>query len=232
MFLLKKVVGRFIKLQKKSKFLLIVFTVTAPFSAHADGLVFVSTGGGAFTEFNGATSKQAFIDRPAPTPQVAARNTETISIPDRNLTYRSSVRPSAQVAAMIQNVGLKYATHPGVRAAGLSTTDWLALFQANIEIESAYKVRARSHVGAIGLGQLMPETARNLGVNPHDPEQNLDGSARYLLTQLQKFGSVDLALAAYNAGPGAVLKHNGVPPYRETQGHVRKVTAVMRRLQT
>ena len=108
----------------------------------------------------------------------------------------------------------------------MSSRDWLAFFRANIAIESAFDPGARSHVGAIGLGQLMPDTARVLGVDPHDPEQNLHGSARYLLTQLDRFGTPQLALAAYNAGPEAVARHGGIPPYRETQGHVRKVMAV------
>lgn len=108
----------------------------------------------------------------------------------------------------------------------MSSREWLAFFRANIAIESAFDPGARSHVGAIGLGQLMPDTARVLGVDPHDPEQNLHGSARYLLTQLDRFGTPQLALAAYNAGPEAVARHGGIPPYRETQGHVRKVMAV------
>lgn len=138
--------------------------------------------------------------------------------------------PHPAVMAGIQEVALKYGGHEALRANGISLQQWMALFQANIEIESAYKTTARSHVGAIGLGQLMPETARRLGVDPHDMMQNLDGSARYLLMQLQEFGSVDLALAAYNAGPAAVRRYGGIPPYSETQGHVRKVRAVMARL--
>ncbi|WP_082035317.1 lytic transglycosylase domain-containing protein [Phaeobacter sp. S60] len=127
---------------------------------------------------------------------------------------------------MILDVGSVYADHPALRRAGMTSRDWLAFFRANIAIESAFDPGAQSHVGAIGLGQLMPDTARALGVDPHNPEQNLHGSARYLLTQLDRFGTPQLALAAYNAGPEAVARHGGVPPYRETQGHVRKVMAV------
>lgn len=132
--------------------------------------------------------------------------------------------------AAIQEVALQYGGHDALRSNGITTQQWLALFQANIEIESAYKMTARSHVGAIGLGQLMPNTAKRLGVDPHDMIQNLHGSARYLLMQLEEFGSVDLALAAYNAGPAAVRKYGGIPPYSETQAHVRKVQVVMARL--
>lgn len=97
------------------------------------------------------------------------------------------------------------------------------LFLRLVTQESAWNPSARSHKGAIGLAQLMPGTASYLRVNPHDPLQNLEGGARYLAEQYRKFRSWRLALAAYNAGPGAVEKHNGVPPYRETQGYVRAI---------
>lgn len=135
-------------------------------------------------------------------------------------------RPS--VESLIIEVGSEYLRHPGIRATGLRSTEWLAFFRANIAIESAFNPSARSHVGAIGLGQLMPETAKALGVNPHDPRQNLHGSARYLLTQMERFKSLELALAAYNAGPEAVEQYGGIPPYRETQGHVVKVLGIYR----
>ncbi len=97
------------------------------------------------------------------------------------------------------------------------------LFLRLVQQESGWKPGAVSHKGAIGLAQLMPGTARKLGVNPRDPRQNLEGGARYLKMMYRKFGSWRLALAAYNAGPGAVEKYNGVPPYRETKNYVRKI---------
>jgi soluble lytic murein transglycosylase-like protein len=100
-----------------------------------------------------------------------------------------------------------------------------ALLGALVQAESAFRADARSHAGAIGLGQLMPGTARELGVDPHDPQQNLDGAARYLRAQLDRFGSVELALAAYNAGPGRVARAGGVPRITETQQYVQRVTA-------
>lgn len=97
------------------------------------------------------------------------------------------------------------------------------LFLRLITQESGWNARAKSNKGAIGLAQLMPGTARLLKVDPHDPKQNLEGGARYLAEQYRTFRSWRLALAAYNAGPGAVRKHGGVPPYRETRGYVKAI---------
>lgn len=95
------------------------------------------------------------------------------------------------------------------------------LFARLIQQESAWNPKARSHKGALGLAQLMPATARYLGVDPHNPAENLEGGARYLAEQYRTFGSWRLALAAYNAGPNAVRKYGGVPPFRETKNYVR-----------
>lgn len=97
------------------------------------------------------------------------------------------------------------------------------LFLRLVQQESGWNPGAVSPKGAIGLAQLMPDTARGLGVNPRDPQANLDGGARYLRQQFNTFGSWRLALAAYNAGPGAVQQHNGVPPYAETRNYVRVI---------
>jgi len=101
------------------------------------------------------------------------------------------------------------------------------LLVALVTVESAWRTQARSRVGALGLGQLMPGTAANLGVNPHNPYQNLAGATRYLSGLLSLYAGkkrqYELAFAAYNAGPRAVARYGGVPPYSETQNYVVRV---------
>lgn len=122
------------------------------------------------------------------------------------------------------------------RFAGIAETIELAASEAGVDalliraiarIESCYDATALSVAGAQGIMQLMPATARELGVsNSFDPVQNISGGTRYIASLLKRYdGDVELALAAYNAGPGAVDKHNGIPPYRETQRYVPSVLA-------
>ena len=113
------------------------------------------------------------------------------------------------------------------RRHGLAPT----LLTALVWKESSFDPRAKSSAGARGLTQLMPGTAKDLGVKRvYDPAQNLDGGARYLKAQLDRFRRVDLALAAYNAGPMNVVKHKGIPPFRETRQYVRAVLAYEQQL--
>lgn len=132
----------------------------------------------------------------------APRSTETI--PGYSSRHRSQYESAARAAA---------------RRHGVPEDLFLRL----VTQESGWNPRARSHKGAIGLAQLMPQTARVLQVDPNDPHQNLEGGARYLAAQYRTFGSWRLALAAYNAGPAAVEKYDGIPPYRETRGYVRAI---------
>ncbi|HVV35261.1 MAG TPA: NlpC/P60 family protein [Acidimicrobiales bacterium] len=131
----------------------------------------------------------------------------------------SALPPAGQqYAAAIQNAAAKAGVDPKLLAA----LAWS---------ESGFRPDAVSGAGAIGLTQLMPGTAEGMGVDPTDPQQNLEGGAKYLAVQLRRFGGrVDLALAAYNAGPTAVTKYGGVPPYTETQNYVRRVMTRMQEL--
>lgn len=105
----------------------------------------------------------------------------------------------------------------------------LPVLLAVTQQESGFNPHARSPVGAIGLMQLMPETAKGLGIQPEDPIQNLVGGAIYLRDQINRFG-LEGGLAAYNAGPGAVEKYGGIPPFDETRKYVSNIMATIRSL--
>jgi hypothetical protein len=126
------------------------------------------------------------------------------------------------------------ATAPGSALAGVPYADLFtragarygvdaALLAAVASQESSFNASAVSPAGAQGLMQFMPATAKGLGVNALDPSSAIDGAARYLSSLSKQFGSTELALAAYNAGPGTVSRHGGIPPYPETQNYVRAV---------
>ncbi len=110
------------------------------------------------------------------------------------------------------------------------------MLAAIVSVESSWHTHALSYAGAIGLGQLMPGTAVSLGVNPHDPLQNLEGAAEYLGDLMRTFASnphrYELVFAAYNAGPKAVIRYGGIPPYGETQHYVTKVLRAWHHLQS
>ena len=126
---------------------------------------------------------------------------------------------------MAEDVALQFAGSDGVRLAGLDATSFMELFCALIYQESRFDPRAVSSKGAIGVGQLMPATAALLAVDdPYEPEANLRGAAQYFTEQLELFGDVTLALAAYNAGPHRVEKYGGVPPFRETRDYIARIT--------
>ena len=98
------------------------------------------------------------------------------------------------------------------------------LVKAVVKVESGNNPNVVSKSGAIGLGQLTPNTAKAMGVNPYNPEDNIKGTVKYLDYLSKKFnGDTEKVIASYNAGPNAVKKHNGIPPYKETQNYVKKV---------
>ncbi len=140
--------------------------------------------------------------------------------------FSSRLRPeSANDAAGIPGYGGSYSgpflelARAAARRHGIPEDLFLRL----VTQESGWNPGAVSHAGAIGLAQLMPDTASLLGVDANDPTQNLDGGARYLAQQFRDFGTWHLALAAYNAGPEAVRRHNGIPPFEETQTYVQAI---------
>jgi soluble lytic murein transglycosylase-like protein len=141
-----------------------------------------------------------------------------VEAPDGQLVRPLSLSDTnvAQYDAQIQAAAAKYNLDP-------------KLIEGVMEIESSGNPRAVSKAGAMGLMQLMPSNVAEAGVtDPFDPAQNIDAGARQLSQLLAKFGgNIDLTLAGYNAGPNAVVRYGGIPPYPETQNYVRKVRAAM-----
>lgn len=149
-----------------------------------------------------------------------ARIPQQVTQPPRQSGSRATYRTMAEQTA------LRHAGGDGPRRAGLDASTFSKVFVELVRAESAFNPRALSPKGAQGLGQLMPDTARDLGVrNAWDPAQNLDGAARYFSAQLERFGDVSLALAAYNAGPHRVIQYGGIPPFQETRAYVARITA-------
>src|SRR4051812_5984568 len=124
--------------------------------------------------------------------------------------YRALDRSNGDYQGLFEAAGQKYGVDP-------------QLLSSVARAESGYNPDSVSGAGAVGLMQLMPDTARSLGVDPTNPAQAVDGAARLLAGHLQRFGSPELAVAAYNAGGGAVARYGGIPPYAETQAYVRRV---------
>jgi hypothetical protein len=155
--------------------------------------------------------------------------TEVYAIEDNN-PYAGRLFGDAQttIEQMIINTAQRYSSHPALAKAGINPTEFRCWFQALVKQESRFSIGARSNKAAFGLTQIIPGTAKDLGIYPayyDDPQLQLDGGARYLLAQLNRFGRMELALAAYNAGPGAVIDYGGIPPFKETQDYVVRISA-------
>jgi soluble lytic murein transglycosylase-like protein len=150
------------------------------------------------------------------TPKTGAVNVKTYAVSNVASGIRVTRSPINRRAEEFEPLILQHAAAHSVRA---------DLVRAVIQAESAFNPRARSHKGAMGLMQLMPATAAELGVtDPYDPDQNIGGGVTYLKSLLLKYShNEELALAAYNAGPGAVEKYGAVPPYRETRNYIARI---------
>jgi peptidoglycan DL-endopeptidase CwlO len=157
----------------------------------------------------------------------APQEGESVKVQDvGNPTVIRRVLPQQTTTAAASTAGAALAGVPYAdlfsRAASRYGVD-ASLLAAMANQESGFDSQAVSPAGAQGLMQFMPATAKGLGVNPLDPNSAIDGAARYLSSLTKQFGSTDLALAAYNAGPGTVSRYGGIPPYSETQNYVRSV---------
>ncbi len=198
----------------------LVLTMSSPSRSAADVIAFGRDGaaGTSGWTFHGERPAWAGLDD-------NAEADVTLASPD-------ATPPSGRddILALIQTTAVRHQGNRALRQVGLGADDWQVLFRALVEAESSYNPTAVSPKGAYGLGQLMPSTARSLGVVPRNPSQNLDGAARYLLAQLATFRDIDLALAAYNAGPHRVIEYSGVPPFTETRNYIARIHRIRTRL--
>jgi soluble lytic murein transglycosylase-like protein len=174
---------------------------------------------------------------------LSAYEPNTVLFSDYETAYNASQQSKLEEAASAQMLTADF-SQPGMTGGGggvVSGVPYADLFNAAAakyglpagllaavaRAESGFNPSARSPAGALGLMQFMPATASGMGVNPMDPASAIDGAARYLRQNLDRFGSIPLALAAYNAGPGAVAQYGGIPPYAETQTYVSRVQSYM-----
>jgi hypothetical protein len=174
-----------------------------------ESIILTLRGGGDVTCDKSLISKIEADEAPYPEPEPPARPTAA-----EGTAQDRSLLDGTPYGEIIASMSLAHGVDP-------------MLISALIQVESGYKARARSRKGAMGLMQLMPSTAREYKVrNPFDPKANIEAGIKHLKSLIDQFEGVELGLAAYNAGPGAVQKFNGVPPYRETRNYVTRILAL------
>ena len=182
-----------------------------------DGMMVVAPHTGAVVRMQEITQTPTAIRRVVPAGTVVTEG-GTAGAADAATRAAGPVGADVPFAALFNAAGARHGVDP-------------RLLAAVARAESAYNPTAVSPAGAQGLMQIMPATAAGLGVDPLVPEQAVDGAARYLAEQLDAFGTVELALAAYNAGPGNVRRYGGIPPFTETRNYVQRVTDYLGALQ-
>ena len=172
----------------------------------------------------GNTSFQSMLDEQIKSSSAKRGSDRTAVNPTAAVSNTARTNPSAPVNGVASATGLDAGYHDVIAAAAQKYNVDPALVSAVAEVESGFHQDAVSEAGAVGIMQLMPDTAATLGINPYDANQNIDGGAKYLSQLLQSFGGdIKKAVAAYNAGPQAVRDHGGVPPYGETEAYVDSV---------
>jgi len=180
-----------------------------------DSIVLSLRGGGEIT------CEPSLIDKIVP---------DEVPHPDPQPEPDPAVQQAAeQKAALVDAQSLLQATPYGELISSISEAHGVdpLLVRALIQVESNYNPRAKSSKGAMGLMQLMPQTAREYNVrNPYDPKSNVEAGIKKLKSLIDRLGVLELALAAYNAGEGAVARFNGIPPYRETRNYVSRIIAL------
>jgi len=212
----------------------------AVFEQKIDGEIVAMTDGASADAPSGKDSSAAESSRP----QISLTSV-VMATEDREYNSRTTLkeyipsssqakpRPMSRALSMEQSkyhqlavevAAAKYSGQSDVVRRQIDRQTFVALFTALIQRESNFDPRAVSRAGAKGLGQLMPGTAKDLGVcDVFIARDNLEGAVGYFTEMFDRFGSPELALAAYNAGPGAVMQHNGVPPYRETKQYIADI---------